>query len=198
MRSATRVYRVAEAATVKVRSAISATTSHDANVDGAAEKVIASYTLPAGFFSSVGDILEFKLIGRIIRTGSGPTIQLRLRYGGLTGTIIATTNAYSTSIAAVTNGGILINGLAICKTTGATGTLRTLAEVGGVLNSAALFTDRFTFLGDGTANYTGALSDSGALDLTASKDFVLTSTWGAATAGNIIDISGGYFVKRAA
>lgn len=187
-------------AQLRVRASTFTSTSHDANADGAAEKVIYTTTLPANFFQAQGDQLLLKLLATLTRSAGGPTLTLRARYGGLTGVLLAATMATTTSAGALANVGLMLDFLSICRTTGATGTLWSLGQWQGVTTSATLFGIGINqnCMGDGTAIYTGTTAASPACDLTASKAFVITSEWGANTAGNVIAIDGGFMEKLVA
>lgn len=170
-------------------STIYTATTVDANVVGTTETILASCTVPANFLT-VGSILRFNGFGTLTRSAGGPTITLKLRWGGIAGTQIATSSA---GIAAtVTNQMVNWTVELATVTVGAAGTVWGSGLAAGFVVSSVSYSP--LAIGTGTAAGT-AQTATATVDTTVSTVFCLTARWSAGTAGNTISVDSGAFVR---
>jgi hypothetical protein len=144
----------------------------------------ASLTLPANY-ATPGTVLRAVAFGTIGTTGT-PTVQFRARLGGVAGVLLADTTALSAPTTVSSN--IRIEVEAICLTDGATSTWQTLLSV---YNQKAGGTSLYTTAGNNPVLLV-APTTSGAVDVTAAKDLVITIQWGTSNVANTISITSGY------
>lgn len=154
-----------------------------ATVDGTAitnvsteAAIMPAITILGGFMSD-GRILEYETQGRIGATAT-PTVTLRLRWGGLTGNIIAQSAAIT--LAAVT---AAIFELSFKITTRANGTAGSLFAIGKVIWGATIKTSNTPdMLGSAGATTPAAVAN----DLTVDASLVMSAQFSAASASNAI------------
>lgn len=146
------------------------------------ETVLHTYTIAASE-AAVGSVYQIVAIGTTDNSATGTTITFRLRLGGLTGTVIDT-YAISTPASSQTNKAFRVEGELIVITTGSSGSVRGALQVASTAPSA-------TFPGiDAPAAVIGSINT------TVSNDLVITATWGANTAGNVLRADSGYACKN--
>lgn len=148
------------------------------------ETFLASMTIPAND-AVVGAEYRIKAFGTYGVTAT-PTLNIRVRLGGVGGTSWAQTGALTTQ-SGVTNRLWIVEQLLMCESVGVsaswTGPLH--AKLTGILAGSAPFvndTAEITTVIDGTASTT--------VDSTISNVFGITATWGTANAANTITCKG--------
>jgi len=136
--------------------------------------IFTGYTFPANGVN-VEDVLRLVLVGKYSNTGT-PTLRLRVRYGGVSGTLIADTGAITTP-SGVTNQALRVQVEIIIRAVGASGSmLATLVAHG--LGSA-------TAVNLGTAG--GATAPAAvSVDTTSAKELCITAEWGTASSSNTL------------
>ncbi|HJT92391.1 MAG TPA: hypothetical protein VJ777_10660, partial [Mycobacterium sp.] len=146
----------------------------------AAETVIAVMTIPAAD-AVAGAVYRIKAWGTASVTGT-PTLTLRSRLGGVAGAALGSSGARTAS-SGVTNRSWQITCDLTCLTTGASGTwfASQMTCEAVTVAAAAPFASPGLIL-DGTSAVT--------VDTTVSEDFVLTATWGTASASNTLTCRG--------
>lgn len=133
-------------------------------------------TIPAGYMQD-GRFLRVRAFGRLSTTGT-PTIVFALRWGGVGGTLLATTEAI-TNGSGVANVNWAIEALIQTRTNGATGTLFVMGVAQVHTAAGTVVTNVFGVSGyDAPATATVNLAAEAALSLTA--------TWSAASASNTL------------
>lgn len=162
----------------------------DANVVGTTETALRSFTLPANSLR-VGDVIRVRVCGTGDRTSIGaPNLTFRLRWGGVSGTILAATAALAPPSATITNDLWEFSSDIHVRAIGASGSMfpqSVIRAIAGtsVLGSASLFSMPASGTSpDGTTSAVTVATD-------VSKVLVLTAQWGGATAGNVIRSSVG-------
>lgn len=143
--------------------------------------VFPNVTIPASYMQD-GRVLRINAAGRYSTTAT-PTIRLRLRWGGVAGTVIWDSGTITT--ATVTAALWQVRIMVQTRSNGATGTLFAIGEAS--IGSAAAPT---------VGSATGAMADgifgsagddtpaAVTVDLTADTALSLTATWSAASASN--------------
>lgn len=162
-----------------------------------------NYTIPGNFLQD-GRAVRIRATGAygtVVTTS--PTLTFTLRWGGVTGTVIAKTGAINTSATAQGGGASMtalwtLDAIIQTRSNGSTGTLMTNGEV-------ILYTATAPTIGTVTNYGTPAALTSGAtggstpatatVDLTADTALSLTATWSAANAA--ISIQGLQFYIEA-
>ena len=115
--------------------------------------------------------------GKLSTTGT-PTITFGIRWGGVSGTLLATTEAM-TNGSGVSNVNWSINAVIQARADGATGTLITFGEAKLHTAAATVLTNVFSVSGyDAPAVVTA--------DILAAADLSLTATWSANSASNTL------------
>lgn len=134
-------------------------------------------TIPANYMAD-GRALRLMASGKLSTTAT-PTITFALRWGGVTGNLLATTEALTTG-SGVANVNWWIHALIQTRSNGATGSLI-------VMGTAHLHTAATTVLTNvfGVSGY-DAPAAVGSLDLTTDKALSLTATWSAASSSNTL------------
>lgn len=141
-------------------------------------------TIPANFLQD-GRIIRLTAYGRYSTTGT-PTLVFALRWGGVSGTVVAQSGAL-TGGSTVTNAPFKIEILLQTRSNGATGTVFVMGE-------ALCWDDAVGSVGSATnAPGIAAMTSAGAsvpaavtVDLTADTALSLTADWSAASASNTI------------
>lgn len=135
-------------------------------------------TIPANYLQD-GRTLRLTLRGQISNVVTAvPTITFRLRFGGVSGTILAQTAALSCSASAFTNAQFMMKAEFTVRANGATGSILAMGNV----DASNLSTSGYNPMGSA-----GALSPAAVTaDLTANTDLAVTAQWSAANASNSI------------
>lgn len=146
--------------------------------------VFANVTIPANYMQD-GRKMRLTVYGRHSTTGT-PTLTFRLRWGGVSGTVLAASGAMTCG-SAVTDAMFKIALLLQVRTNGASGSIFAIGEavlgedaaatVGSATNAPA-----FGFMGsNGVAD-----PDAVTVDLTADTALAITAQWSAASASNTL------------
>ncbi|MEU1272971.1 hypothetical protein [Streptomyces sp. NPDC005799] len=153
----------------------------------ASETVIATLTIPAGD-AVAGAVYRIKAWGVASVTGT-PTLTLRSRLGGVAGTALGSSGGRTAS-SGVSNRAWQVTADLTCLTTGASGTwfASQVTYEAVTLSASPPFASPGLIL-DGTTSVT--------VDSTVSEDFVITATWGTASASNTLTCRG-YSAERVA
>ena len=157
----------------KVVTQINATTVQSNNITGNSEQVFTtSYTLPANAVQ-VGTTLRIRATGCMVGHSGTDTCVLRLRIGGVGGTLIAMLTL--NGLQAATDG-FYMEGLVTVRAIGASGSI--MAGGFGMSGAATL----------GNPYYNGYQQSGGsvAIDTTATQQVVATAQWNTASASNLI------------
>lgn len=140
-------------------------------------------TIPGNYLQG-GRVLRLTAYGRLSST-SAPTIRLRLRLGGVSGTLIADSGTITTNsgTAALWKAEFIIQ----IRANGASGSVFAIGDVvigsAGAATVASATGAPAVVLGGSAGDDTPAAVT---VDLTANQDLALTATWSAAAAGNTI------------
>lgn len=133
-------------------------------------------TIPANYMSD-GRILRIRAAGKLSTTAT-PTITFAFRWGGPSGTLLATTEAI-TNGSGVTNVNWRVDAMIQTRTNGATGTLLVTGMAVVHTSATAVVTNIFGVSGfDAPAAVT--------VDLTADTLLAFTADWSAASASNTL------------
>lgn len=139
-------------------------------------RVFADITIPANYMAD-GRVLRIKAFGKLSTTVT-PTIQFFLRWGGLTGTLLAMSEAI-TNGSGVTNAAFELELMIQTRANGSSGSLLVQGSV--KVNTSA------------TACVVGVIGVSGfdapapvTVDLTADTALTLSAQWSAASASNTL------------
>lgn len=136
---------------------------------------VSTLPIPANQLA-IGSSIRVRVMGRMTKGGIGsPTINLRIRFGGLTGTALYTSGALGNSTSA-TNLAFWLEFEITARTIGATGTV----WLSGLMQSPHTNTNAMAPLAAITAAVT--------VDTTALADLAVTAEYSANTAGNSITI----------
>jgi hypothetical protein len=130
-------------------------------------------TLPGGFFFPIGRTVRFKVSGIWSSDAVAPTLRLRVRLGGIAGTLILDTGA-QVVVAAVTNHGWAIEGEITGRTHGATGTV--------MAQAMARFSSADTVQTHWDLENTAAAT----INTIVAQELVISAEWGTADADNDI------------
>ncbi len=146
--------------------------------------VFPNVTIPANYMQD-GRILRCRAFGRHSTTGT-PTLTFRLRWGGVSGTVLAASGALTTG-SAVTAGMWGLEAVIQTRSNGATGTVFTIGmvEVGDDAAStvgSATNQHGADFLGSAGVATPAAVT----VDLTADTALSITAQWSAASASNTL------------
>jgi hypothetical protein len=140
------------------------------------EIIFPNITIPANFMQD-GRVLRLRAYGKLSTTGT-PTITFAIRWGGVSGTLLATTEAITTATGSA-NVGWSIEAYIQTRSNGAAGSLVVMGDV--TVNLTA------------STNTSGAFGVSGfdapaavTVDLTADTALSLTADWSAASASNTL------------
>lgn len=138
--------------------------------------IFPNVTIPANYMQD-GRVLRMRAFGKLSTTGT-PTITFTVRWGGVSGTILAITEAI-TNGSGVTNVNWDIEVYIQTRTNGATGTLLVWGIARVHTSSTAVAENVFSVSGyDAPAAVT--------VDLTADTALSLTADWSAASASNTL------------
>ena len=138
--------------------------------------VFPNLTIPANFLQD-GRTLRLRAFGKLSTTGT-PTITFAIRRGGVTGTLLATTEAITTATGSA-NVAWSIEALIQVRANGATGSLLVMGDARVNLTASTQAAGVFGVSGfDAPAPVT--------FDLTADAALSLTADWSAASASNTL------------
>jgi len=133
-------------------------------------------TIPANYMAD-GRVLRLRAFGKLSTTGT-PTIIFAIRWGGVAGTLLATTEAITCASAAA-NTAWSLEAIIQTRSNGATGSLFVMGDA--MVNLTA------------STNTSGAFGVSGfdapaavTADLSADKALSITADWSAASASNTL------------
>lgn len=138
--------------------------------------VFPDVTIPGNYLQD-GRTLRLRAFGKLSTTGT-PTITFAIRWGGVAGTVLATTEAITCG-SGVTNVAWAIEAYIQTRTNGASGSLLVLGEV--TVNTAAATVVTGIF---GVSGYDAPAAVS--VNLTADTDLSLTADWSASSASNTL------------
>lgn len=135
-------------------------------------------TIPANYLQD-GRLLRLTVRGKLSNIITTPgTITLRVRMGGLTGTVIASTGALNLNTTAQTDIMFELKLDVQVRSNGSTGTVLAM----GVANIARLATDVPGFMGSAGATTPATVT----LDLTTAIDMAVTAQFSIANSGNTL------------
>lgn len=138
--------------------------------------IFPNVTIPANYMQD-GRVLRMRAFGKLSTTGT-PTITFAIRWGGVSGTILATTEAITMG-SGVTNVNWALEAILQTRSNGATGTLFVMGEVGIHTATGTVAANVFGVSGfDAPAAVT--------VDLTADTALSLTADWSAASSSNTL------------
>jgi hypothetical protein len=133
-------------------------------------------TIPANYMQD-GRLLRLRAFGKLSTTGT-PTITFAVRWGGVAGTILATTEAI-TNGSGVSNVNFSLEVYLQVRSNGATGTILAFGEAKVHTSSTAVVQNVF-----GVSGYDAPAAVT--VDLTADTALSVTADWSAASASNTI------------
>lgn len=145
-------------------------------------------TIPANFMQD-GRALRLRVLGQYSNAASAQALTFRVRWGGVSGTLIMQSAAITTLATAVTNAGWDLNLLLQTRSNGSTGTLMgmgcaSLFAGAAVAVGATTGASGDSFMAVGT---NGANPAAVTLDLTADTALSVTAQWsGTSSASNTI------------
>ena len=138
--------------------------------------IFPNITIPANYMQD-GRVLRLRAFGKLSTTAT-PTITFAARWGGVGGTLLATTEAL-TNGSGVTNVNWSAEALIQTRSNGSTGTLLVMGECGVHTSATAIAQNIFSVSGyDAPAAVTA--------DLTADTALSFTADWSAASASNTL------------
>lgn len=142
--------------------------------------VVPNVNIPANYMAD-GRVLRARVFGKLSTTGT-PTITFAVRWGGVAGTLLATTEAI-TNGSAVTNVNWELDIYIQTRSNGATGTLLVWGTAKVHTAAGTVVLNVFSVSGyDAPASVT--------VDLTAAADLAITADWSAASASNTLTAMG--------
>jgi len=138
--------------------------------------IFPNVTLPAGFMQD-GRVIRLRAFGKLSTTGT-PTITFAIRWGGVAGTLLATTEAMTCATGSA-NVNWSLEALIQTRSNGSSGSLLVMGEVSLNLTASTELSHVFGVSGfDAPAAVT--------VDLTADTALALTADWSASSASNTI------------
>lgn len=162
-----------------------ATSSGTAVANSTTETILfQNVTIPGNYLQD-GRLLRLRAIGSYGTTAT-PTLQFRIRWGGVSGTVLAASGAITTASAA--GGGASMTALweleiyLQTRSNGSSGTLMTNGD--GTLYTTGTATGTAIPLASGSTGGTTPVAVTA--DLTVDTALSLTATWGTASAANSI------------
>ena len=133
-------------------------------------------TIPANYMAD-GRVLRLRAFGKLSTTAT-PTIIFAIRWGGVAGTLLATTEAITCASGAA-NTAWALEAIIQTRSNGATGSLFVMGEIQVNLTASTVTAGAFGVSGfDAPAAVTA--------DLTTDKALSLTADWSAASASNTL------------
>lgn len=138
--------------------------------------IFPNVTIPANYMQD-GRTLRIRAFGKLSTTGT-PTITFALRWGGISGTLLATTEAI-TCASGASNTGWALEAIVQTRSNGAAGSLFVMGEVTVNLTASTCTSQAFGVSGfDAPAAVT--------CDLTADTALSITADWSANSASNTL------------
>lgn len=138
--------------------------------------IFPNVTIPANYMQD-GRCLRLRAFGKLSTTAT-PTITFAIRWGGVSGTLLATTEAI-TNGSGVTNVNWSVEAFIQTRSNGSSGTLLVFGDAVVHTSATAVVTNEFSVSGyDAPAVVTA--------DLTADTALSLTADWSAASASNTL------------
>lgn len=179
------------ASSTQAISAPVADTTVSAAVVNTTETVLMTKSLPASFFQ-VGMTLLLEIFGRHTSSGVAVTARFRVRYGGLTGTVLLDSNVM-TPRASMTDAFFYLKALITCRSLGAAGTIfgQGFAQFGRSDANAIQVTQGL----EGSGVTLKAKNAVVAIDTTVASDLVLTVEYSGNTAGNTVTVDTALILK---
>jgi len=138
--------------------------------------IFPNVTIPANYLQD-GRVLRLKAFGKLSTTGT-PTITFALRWGGVSGTLLATTEAI-TNGSGVSNVNWSIEVIVQVRSNGSSGSVFVMGDA--VVHTSATAVTHNVF---GVSGYDAPAAVS--VDLTADTALSLTADWSAANASNTL------------
>jgi hypothetical protein len=139
--------------------------------------IVPNVVIPANYMQN-GRVLRLRLFGKLSNTASA-TIIFAIRWGGVSGTLLATTEAITPG-AAVTDIGWMLEALIQTRANGSAGSLIVMGNVVLSLTASTSFSQAF-----GVSGF-DAPAAVGSLDLTADTALSITGDWSAASSSNTL------------
>jgi hypothetical protein len=136
-----------------------------------------NHTIPANKLAS-GDLLRIRVLARITGATAAPNLIMRVRIGGLTGTLVAQSTAVAVS---GTQSMFLIDVTVRIDGTGASAAI----QPSGMTHFQTVADSAFA-----TAQSTGHSGTGGTVDTTIANQIVVTAQWSAASASNTVELRG--------
>ena len=133
-------------------------------------------TIPANYIAD-GRAMRLTIYGKVGATAT-PTLTLRLRWGGLAGTVLCATSAVT--VAAVTDAIFKIEIVIVVRTNGSSGSVLAIGEV--IWGATIKTTNTPDMMGSAGATVPAAVT----VDLTADTALAITAQWSANSASNTI------------
>ena len=138
--------------------------------------IFPNITIPANYMQD-GRVLRLRAFGKLSTTGT-PTMTWAIRWGGVSGTVLATTEAITMG-SGVANVNWSIDAMLQTRSNGATGTLLVMGNVHVHTAAGTVLSNVF-----GVSGYDAPAAV--AVDLTADTAMSLTADWSAASASNTL------------
>lgn len=138
--------------------------------------IFPNVTIPANYMAD-GRAIRLRAFGKLSTTGT-PTITFAIRWGGVSGTVLATSEAITCATGSA-NTAWSIEAIIQTRTNGATGTLFVMGDV--VVNLTASTNTSGTF---GVSGFDAPAAVT--VDLTADTALSITADWSAASASNTL------------
>lgn len=170
----------------------------DATVVTTTETALRTFTVPANSLR-VGDVLHVKVFGVVSRSAPfGPTLRIRMRWDGISGTILGDTT-FAVASSAVTNSLWVFEAYIHVRAIGDSGSVHSQAEFRNASGTGTGFVRQVASIpssGTDPAGSTGTV----AIATNAAKTLVLSAQHSANTAGNVITSTGGFaqIIRKAA
>lgn len=141
-------------------------------------------TFPAGYMQD-GRVVRITAYGRHSTTAT-PTVTFRIRWGGVSGTVLAASGAI-TAGSGVTAAMWMLEALLVCRSNGATGTIFTtgralLGEDAAPTVGSATNAPGISMMGSAGVATPAAVT----VDLSADQALAITAAWSAASASNTL------------
>jgi hypothetical protein len=158
--------------------------------------IFPNIVIPANYMQD-GRVLRLKVYGRYSNVvTSVPTITFRVRWGGVSGTVICASPAIVTSATAMTNALWSMEVLIQVRTNGATGTVFAMGDVRMNTGTAPTFGTVTNYGVAALMGSAGATTPAAVtVDLTADTALSITGQWSASNASN--NIQGHLYVLEA-
>jgi len=143
--------------------------------------VAPQFTLPANFLQA-GSALKFTAFGTYQTSGTTPTLNLGIYYGGVAGTALAASGAVTTTNTATVNWPWRLELITTIRSTGTAGTAMSQGFLGLATSLTAWTTYPVPVVALATVT----------IDTTAAKALTVGATWGTAASTNTMTLHGFY------